>query len=169
MAEESVNTYRDVLSQFQSFFESLTTAKRIVLFSVLAAVMIGMISLMPVALMFVTQIDTGLFLALILAVSLLMAAFTAVGVYMSTLTKQPTVAAISTFGILLILWIIDWAGSKVGDAGTSEALQYLSMLRHFEALSKGVFNSSDVIYYLLIITTFMVLSIRRLDADRLQH
>ena len=132
-------------------------------------IMIGMISLMPVALMFVTQIDTGLFLALILAVSLLMAAFTAVGVYMSTLTKQPTVAAISTFGILLILWIIDWAGSKVGDAGTSEALQYLSMLRHFEALSKGVFNSSDVIYYLLIITTFMVLSIRRLDADRLQH
>lgn len=42
------------------------------------------------------------------------------------------------------------------------------MLRHFEPFGKGIFNTSDVIYYVLFITTFLVLSIRRLDADRLQ-
>jgi ABC-2 type transport system permease protein len=46
---------------------------------------------------------------------------------------------------------------------------YLSMLRHYESLLKGVFNSTDVIYYLLLAALFIVLSIRRLDSYRLQH
>jgi len=97
---------------------------------------------------------------------LLVASFLAVGLFMSTLTVQPTIAAVSTFGVLLVWWSVDWAGSgRAGDyAGV---LSYLSMLRHYEPLLKGVFNSSDVIYYLLFIATFLIFSIRRLDADRL--
>ena len=49
MAEESANSFRDITSQFQNFFNSLTTAKKIVLFSALAVVMLGMISLVYVA------------------------------------------------------------------------------------------------------------------------
>ena len=66
------------------------------------------------------------------------------------------------------MWIIDWVGAgRSGDFGG--LLDYFSILRHYESLLKGVFNSSDVIYYLLFIATFIVLSIRHLDADRLQH
>jgi ABC-2 type transport system permease protein len=43
------------------------------------------------------------------------------------------------------------------------------MLRHYESLLKGVFNSTDVIYYLLLVALFLILSIRRLDSYRLQH
>jgi len=43
------------------------------------------------------------------------------------------------------------------------------MLRHFDALARGVFSSADILYFVLFITLFLVLSIRRLDADRLQH
>ncbi len=92
----------------------------------------------------------------------------ALGLYMSSLTAQPTIAAMSTFGMLLLLWIIDWAGGKA-EATTSGLLEYLSILRHFEAFTRGLFNSSDIIYYLLFITLFLVLSIRRLDGDRLQR
>ena len=70
--------------------------------------------------------------------------------------------------MLLMLWIIDWAGGKA-DAAASGLLEYISMLRHFEAFSKGLFNSSDFIYYVLFIALFLILSIRRLDSDRLQR
>jgi ABC-2 type transport system permease protein len=130
--------------------------------------MILMMTLMPLSLTTAATLDFGLLLAVILGLILMIAAFISVGLYMSTLTVQPTVAAVSTFGVLLLLWIIDWAGSKVADVNASGALSYLSMLRHFEPMGKGVFNTSDVFYYLLFITTFLVLSIRRLDADRLQ-
>lgn len=133
-----------------------------------AALMILMMTLMPLSLYFAGTLDAGLLFSMVLGISLLLAAFISLGLYMSSLTAQPTIAAMSTFGMLLMLWIIDWAGSKA-DATASGLLEYISMLRHFEAFSKGLFNSSDFIYYLLFISFFLILSIRRLDGDRLQR
>lgn len=133
-----------------------------------AAIMIFMMTLMPLSLYFGGTLDGGLLFTIVLGISLLIAAFISLGVYMSSLTAQPTIAAMSTFGVLLMLWIIDWAGGKA-DASASALLEYLSMLRHFEAFTKGLFSSSDFIYYLLFISLFLILSIRRLDGDRLQR
>ncbi|MEO5573475.1 MAG: ABC transporter permease subunit [Gammaproteobacteria bacterium] len=131
-------------------------------------IMLGMIALMPLSLLLGGSIDLGQFAAGLLGLALLLASFAAVGLFMSTLTTQPTVAAISTFGVLLLLWILDWAGAAQANAGDS-LFTYLSLVNHYEALLRGVFRSSDVIYYLLFIISFLVLSIRRLDAYRLQH
>ena len=129
-------------------------------------VVIFMICLMPLSLTHAGSIDVQLMLSGLLGMFLLLCCFSAIGLYLSTLTKQPTVAAISTFGVLLILWIIDIAG-KTGDK--SSVLAYLSMLNHNQALLRGIFSSTDIIYYLLCITVFLVLSVRRLDAERLQQ
>lgn len=131
-------------------------------------IMILMITLMPLSLLFAGNIDLGLLSAIVLGLVLLLASFASVGLYMSSITRQPTVAAISTFGILLLLWIIDWAGGKTGDDGTTGVLGYLSMLRHFESMARGVFSSADLVYFVLFISTFIILSIRRLDAERMQ-
>lgn len=133
-----------------------------------AAIMIFMMTLMPLSLYIGGSIDAGLLFTIVLGISLLIASFMALGLYMSSLTAQPTIAAMSTFGMLIMLWIIDWAGGKA-DATASGLLEYLSMLRHFEAFSKGIFNSSDFVYYILFISLFLILSIRRLDGDRLQR
>jgi len=131
-------------------------------------IMTLMVTMMPISLLFAGTIDLGLLASIIVGLVLLIAAFAAVGLYMSSLTQQPTVAAISTFGVLLLLWIIDWAGGKAGDPGATGVLTYISMLRHFEELTRGVFSSADVIYFLLFISTFLVLSIRKLDAERMK-
>lgn len=126
------------------------------------------IALMPLSLLSAGNLDTGMILSGFTALFLLLASFAATGVYMSTITSQPTIAAVSTFGLLLLLWVIDWVTSMSNNQAT-ELTQYLSMLKHYQPLIDGVFKSSDVIYYLLFISTFLVLSIRRLHADRLQH
>ncbi len=128
-------------------------------------VLVILIALMPLSLMTGVALDLGLLAAGLLGLILLVASFAAIGLYLSTLTNQPTVAAVSTFGVLLLLWVLDWAG----DSDVGGLFSYVSMLRHFESLLNGVFDSSDVAYYLLFIATFLVLSVRRLDADRLPH
>lgn len=133
-----------------------------------AVIMILIMTLMPLSLLFAGSIDIGLLFSIVLGISLLLAAFISVGLYMSSLTAQPTIAAMSTFGILLMLWIVDWAGGKASEAA-SGLLEYLSILRHFEGFAKGIFNSSDFFYYILFIALFLILSIRRLDGDRLQR
>ena len=131
-------------------------------------ILVGMIGLMPLSLLAGGTIDFGAYAAGVLGVALLTASFVAVGVFMSTLTVQPAIAAVSTFGALLGFWIINWTSAdRSGEF--SGLFGYISILSHYQSLLKGVFNSSDVIYYLLFIVTFIVLSIRRLDADRLQH
>ena len=130
-------------------------------------ILLAMVVFMPLSLLAGTPLDLGKLAAGVLGLGLLLAAFSAAGLYLSSLTEQPTVAAISTFGLLLLLWIIDWAGK--GGAEVSGLLHYLSLLRHYEPLLRGLVNSSDVLYYLLFVVTFLGLSIRRLDADRLSH
>jgi ABC-2 type transport system permease protein len=130
-------------------------------------ILLAMLVAMPLSLLAGTPLDLGKLAAGVLGLGLLLAAFCAAGLYLSSLTEQPTVAAISTFGLLLLLWIIDWAGK--GGAEVSGVLHYLSLLRHYEPLLRGLVHSTDVLYYLLFIFTFLVLSIRRLDADRLSH
>lgn len=125
---------------------------------------VALIALMPASLLAGGKLDMGLFAAGVLGLILLTGAFAAVGLFMSVMTRHPTVAGIATFGALLLLWVLDWSGQ--GAAGGS-ALAYLSLLNHFEPFLKGVFDSADAIYYLLFIATFVVLSVRRLDAERM--
>lgn len=133
------------------------------------ALMCLLITSMPLSLLLGGQLDTGHFSAILLALFLLIASFTALGLYLSTVTVQPTVAAISTYGALLLLWILDAGSNSVTNTEASGLLSYLSMLRHFDALARGVFSTTDIIYFILFIFTFVVLSVRRLDAERLQH
>lgn len=128
-------------------------------------VVVVMLALMPLSLMVGTDLDLGKLAAGLLGLSLILAAFAAIGLYMSSLTEQPVVAAVTTFGLLLLLWIINQADSAQADGVVS----YLSMLSHYQTLLKGVFNSMDVGYYVLMIALFIGFTIRRLDATRLPH
>jgi ABC-2 type transport system permease protein len=130
-------------------------------------ILLGLLTLMPLSLLVGTDLDVGKLAAGLLGLTLVVAAFAAIGLYMSSLTEQPTVAAVTTFGLLLLLWIVDWAGNT--DTSDSNTLAQLSMLRHYEPLLKGLFNSADVAYYLLVIALFIGFTIRRMDATRLQH
>ena len=47
-------------------------------------------------------------------------------------------------------------------------MAYLSLMRHFEPFSRGLLDTSDFAYFLLFIITFLTLTVRRLDADRLR-
>jgi ABC-2 type transport system permease protein len=129
-------------------------------------VMIGLTALMPLSLLVGGDLDLGKFAANLLALTLLAAAFAATGLYTSCIAGHPTIAAMTAFGLLLLLWILDWT------AGMGEqrayVFEYLSILRHFQNLQSGLISTTDVGYFLLFSAVFLVLSIRRLDYDRLQ-
>ncbi len=133
-------------------------------------ILIAMISLMPLSLLLGTAIDLGQLAAAILGLFLLLASFTAAGLYISTLSRQPAIAAVSSFGLLLFLWIINWASStNAAQIEGRNVLVWFSLLNHFEPLLKGVFSSADIAYYMLFICLFLVLGIRRLERLRLPH
>lgn len=130
------------------------------------ALIVFLISLMPLSLLLGGDLDFGKFFSNILALLLLVSAFAAIGLYTSCIASHPTIAAICSFGLLLLLWILDWTTGLPGQ--NSETLQYLSILKHFQNIQSGLINSADLCYFLLFISTFLILSVRRLESDRLQ-
>lgn len=111
-----------------------------------------------------TEVDFGYLLANVLGLWLLVASFSALGVYVSSLTQQPVVAGIITFVALFALMILD----NFLASDPNSVFSYLSLLRHFDPFSRGLLDTSDIAYFLLFIFTFLTLTVRRLDADRLR-
>jgi ABC-2 type transport system permease protein len=127
------------------------------------ALQLLLVALMPLSLLSGSGLDLGMFGSGLLGLLLLIGAFAAVGLFLSTLTQHQTIAAVGTFGVLLFFWLLDWARTGA-DGGV---LPYLSLLNHYEPFLKGVFDTRDAIFQLLFIGTFLALSVRRLDMDRL--
>ncbi len=130
------------------------------------SLMLLMISLMPLSLQLGTQLDWGQMISGVMGLLLLISSFAAVGLFISSLAQQPATAAIGTFGTLFLLWMINIASTNASERMT-EIFSYISLLSHYNSLLKGVFNSADVIYYLLVSLFFIILTIWRLDAERM--
>lgn len=128
-------------------------------------IMLALATLMPLSLLLGGSLDFGKLAGGLLGIGLLVAAFAAAGLFMSSLTSQPTIAAVASFGLLLLLWIIDWAARS--QAAPEGVLGYLSLMGHYESLVRGLFNSRDLVYYLLFIGVFLALTVRRLESERL--
>jgi len=133
----------------------------IVLFMLL---FVATISLMPLSLMMGTTLDLGKMFSGLLSLFLLLSAFSAAGLYMSSLTASPVIAAVSSFGLLLLLWILERGGDHA-DSVTS----YLSMLNHFAPMQRGIIDTADLAYFALFIVVFVSLTIRQMDSQRLQN
>lgn len=126
-----------------------------------------MASLMPLSLSLGGDLDYWLIASCLLGLLLLVASFCAIGLFFSSLTKQPTIAAISTFSILFLLWILDWSAGTATTSPSFNMLSWLSLLSHFEPLLQGNVNTSDIAYYLILIMAFLSFTVRRLNSERL--
>jgi gliding motility-associated transport system permease protein len=124
-----------------------------------------MISLMPASLSFGTHLDLGQIASGLIGLFLLTSSFAAIGLFISSITRQASTAAIATFGVLFLLWIINIAGTNSSES-TAAIFSYLSLLKHYNSLLNGIFNSADVLYYVFVSLFFILLSIWRLDAER---
>ena len=108
-----------------------------------------------------TQLDTGLLLTNTLGLILLAASYVALGLYISSLTAQPVVAAIGALAIFFGLWLVEI--SAVDNNNTWRALAPTS---HFQSFNIGLLNSTDLMFFLLFCFAFLLLTIRRLHNNR---
>jgi ABC-2 type transport system permease protein len=96
---------------------------------------------------------------------LLGCAFLSLGTFASALTRNQIISAVITFGVLLVLWFIgeakSWAGPVVGSV-----LEYMSISKHFEGLSKGLIDSRDILFYLVFSVFFLFLTVRQMSSYR---
>jgi len=118
----------------------------------------------PVMFAFLTRMDWGQIASGYLGVFLLGGATLALGLFVSSLTSNQIIAAISAFAILLLFWLIG-APQQMGSAGGG-LLGVLSLRDHLPNLAKGVIDTKDLLYYLCFAYFFLFLTKRQLESRR---
>ncbi len=92
-------------------------------------------------------------------------ALLAVGLFISTLTENQIVAVVITFGVILVLWLIE-SFSTTAQGVSKDVLSYLSVIGHLDDFIKGVVDTSHVIFYLTFAFVGLFLTYRSLESMR---
>jgi len=89
----------------------------------------------------------------------------AIGEFISTLTRNQIIAGGVTFFVCLLLWLLSWS-TAFENTATSQVLNYLSIVTHFDNFAKGLLDSKDVIFYLSMIFFALFLTSRSMESLR---
>jgi ABC-2 type transport system permease protein len=151
---------------------SPVTETQIVMGKFLAELSLFVIMLLPTAVYIVFMYvhsdprpPWSLMLVGYLGVLLLGAGLLSLGSFISSLTESQIVAAVLTFGAFLMLWVLD-SGSRGGDTTGGKVLQYLSVIHHYDDFTRGIIDTTAIVYYLSFFAFFAFLTVRSVDSIR---
>lgn len=114
----------------------------------------------------VHEADVPLMLTAALGVFLSIAAYAAIGLFMSTITKYQVVAVVGAFAILSILNFIGGVGQEYDFV--RDITYWLSIKGRSKEFVFGMIATKDVLYFALVIFMFLGLSIIKLQGERLK-
>jgi ABC-2 type transport system permease protein len=92
-------------------------------------------------------------------------ALLAIGMFISTLTKNQIIAGATTFGVCLLLWVLEWAGGYE-TATWAKVLSYISVVTHIGTFSKGLLDTKDAVYYVTLTFLGIFFTARSLESLR---
>jgi ABC-2 type transport system permease protein len=127
-------------------------------------IMVALAWIFPLILIIFGDPEVGVMFAGYLGLALLALSFVAVGVFTSSLTQNQIVAAISSFGLLILLYVISWPAE--GGGIVASVLSYLSLPGHFSTMTRGVIDTTDIVFFLSVIALALFLTQRSVESAR---
>ncbi|SCZ86053.1 ABC transporter permease [Nitrosomonas mobilis] len=102
-------------------------------------------------------LDFGLLFSNVIGLILLAGCFASLGLYISSLTAHPAIAALGSFGVLLCFWMID-----IVSLDAESVIHDFSPFRHYEHFNLGIIDSFSVIFMIFFMVIFLTLTVSRL-------
>jgi len=109
--------------------------------------------------------DSGSIFCGYLGALFLSAAFSAIGLFASSLTKNQIVAFFAAFTACIVLAMIDRLLILLPPVIVGP-LEFISASYHFESISRGIIDTRDLLYFLSLTVLFLGLTARTVDARR---
>lgn len=152
--------------------ETLTTSPisdtSIILGKYFAGVVLVFFSLLPTLLYYYTihqlgnpkgNIDTGAMWGSYLGLLMLGSTFVSIGIFASAITDNQIVSFIFSMFLCFVFYMaFEYLGQLDALQSISYWVQWLGIYTHYESISRGVLDTRDAVYFISVITLFILLT-----------
>jgi len=122
--------------------------------------------LFPAILAYYGDPDWGVITASYLGLALCCMAYLAAGVFSSSLTEEPVAGGLLGVLVLLPFWIAGTAAEMVDSALIRTVLREIALQTHVASFSKGVVDTADLAWFVLLTFGFLFLTWRSIESRR---
>lgn len=134
------------------------------------AIPVTIISFYPLILSAFGRIAFGESYLAVLGFFLFGLACIAIGIFISSLTESQVIAAVLTFGVLFLGYVMSGICSMISATGNllTKILSAFDMVSRFNALLNGSLQLSSIVYYLSIVVLFLIFTVQSIQKRRYQ-
>lgn len=97
---------------------------------------------------------------------LLGAALCAIGTFLSSMTENQLIAAVSGMAVGLILMLVEGIADVLPDGTVRGLLIAISFKGHYQGFTEGMLSLADIVFFVSVTVFFLFLTVRRLDEKR---
>ena len=160
-SEEKKSGTLELLMSYPVSHLEVVLAKLISAFLVLLSAIL-LTLLFPLVVSFYGAFEVIPVLTSYLGLALVGLSFVSIGTFFSSLTENQIIAAIITFGVILLLWALEWTAAFVpGTIG--RIMSGMSVYNHFGDFNRGVINSNDMLFFINITIFFAAMTLLNLQ------
>ena len=109
------------------------------------------------------NLDLGSTIGSYIGLLFLVAAYTAIGIFSSSISKNQIVAFIIAVFICLFFYI---GFESLADYLSSNTIDSLGMQAHFESIGRGVIDTRDLLYFLTVTVIFILLTTLGISSEK---
>lgn len=113
------------------------------------------------------NLDMGMVVGSYFGLLFLMASYTAIGLFTSTLSENQIVAFITAMVLcFLMLYGFESLATIIPSGNTMVFVKELGMKAHFESIARGVVDTRDIVYFTSLTLFFLFLTLNQLKYQR---
>jgi len=121
----------------------------------------------PLSVRYLGQPDMGVIVGSYCGALFLGAAYLAIGLLISSLTENQVVAFIISIAVIFAMLVVGVIPMYLNSLGTIVHIcEYVSLLYHFNNVTRGVIDSRDLVYYLSVVALFLYLNVKNIEARK---
>ncbi len=132
------------------------------------AIPVAVISIYPLILSLFGTVPFGETYLALLGFFLYGLACIAIGIFISSLTESQVIAAVITFGVLFLGYVMSGICNMISTTGNllTEILSTFDMISRFDGFFNGSMQLSGILYFLTIIVLFLVFTVQSIQKRR---
>ncbi|MBO7249779.1 MAG: ABC transporter permease [Clostridia bacterium] len=110
--------------------------------------------------------STAKIVGCLIGVTLIGAAFIAIGMFVSSLTENQLASAVITISIIIVMLLLSVVNQQIDSYAVRVVIDWFCVLSRFSSFTNGYIDYAAIIYYISITGVFLLLTVRVYDKRR---